>query len=195
MKILFIMLTTIVALNLNGCSLIELQQDSQALEQQLNQIQKWQARGKLSVSTPEDSVTGYLTWQQNNDQFDLFLSGPFGQGSSRLVGNDHSASLTLPGKDPVNAPSAESLMTHYLGWDFPVLDIRYWIKGQASPTSKHTEVRGSLGFLEQLHQHDWDVQLSKYQRVSETWLPGRIKITGHGFKFIFVIKEWTIDHG
>ena len=194
MKTLFILLTTIVTLNLSGCSLIELQQDSQALEQQLNQIQKWQARGKLSVSTPDDSVTGYLTWQQNNDQFDLFLSGPFGQGSSRLVGNDHSASLTLPGKDPVTAPSAELLMTHYLGWDFPVLDIRYWIKGQASPTSDYTEVRGSLGLLEQLNQHDWDVELSKYQRVSDTWLPGRIKITGHDFKFIFVIKEWSIHN-
>ena len=124
--------------------------------------------------------------------FDLFISGPFGQGSSRLIGNQHQASLTLPGKEPVQAPSADYLMAQYLGWTFPVLDIRYWVKGQASPNSPSTEIRNTMGLLESLSQHGWNVEFSRYQRVGDTWLPGRIKITGHDFKFIFAIKEWLI---
>lgn len=170
-----------------------LQLDEDVRENQLNQIQNWQVRGKLSVVSNDDAATGYLTWQQDKEEFDLFLSGPLGQGASRLVGKNGKASLTLPSKEPVYAPSAEYLMQHYLGWQFPVMDIRYWVKGQASPNSASTEVRDSLGLLESLQQHGWQVQFSRYQRQGEVWLPGRIKIIGHDFKFIFAIKEWTIN--
>jgi len=192
MKVSYYGLVLFISMSLSGCSIFNLQQDSQQLQQQLNKIQQWQVRGKLSVVSPSDAVTGYLTWQQDKESFDLFLSGPFGQGSSRLVGNSSQATLTLPNQEPVNAPSAEYLMARYLGWQFPVLNLRYWVKGQASPNSTFTEVRDTLGLLESLQQHDWKVEFSRYQRQGGTWLPGRIKMIGHGFKFIFAIKEWSI---
>jgi len=193
MKLILTSLLLSIGLGLSGCSIFKLQQDSQQLENQLNKIQKWQVRGKLSVVSPDDSATGYLTWLQDDENFDLFLSGPFGQGSSRLVGNNGQASLTLPSQEPVHAPSAEYLMARYLGWQFPVLDIRYWVKGQASPHSNSTEERDSMGLLAGLQQHGWQVEFSRYQLQGGTWLPGRIKIKGHKFKFIFAIKEWTIN--
>jgi outer membrane lipoprotein LolB len=182
-----------MGMNLSGCSIFNLQQDSQILEKKLNTLQQWQVRGKLLVVSPDDSVTGYLTWQQDKEEFDLFLSGPFGQGSSRLVGNNSQATLTLPNQDPVNAPSAEYLIARYLGWTFPVLDLRYWIKGQPSPHTPFTEVRNTLGLLESLQQHGWKVEFSRYQRQANSWLPGRVKILGNDFKFIFAIKEWSIN--
>ncbi len=193
MKSFFSTLVLLVSLGMSGCSVFNLQQDSQRLEHKLNQIQQWQVRGKLSVVTPDEAMTGYLTWHQDEEDFDLFLSGPFGQGSSRLVGDNDSASLTLPSQEPVYAPSAEYLMAQYLGWQFPVLDIRYWVKGQASPNSSATEVRNDMGLLESLQQHGWRVEFSRYQPQGDTWLPGRIKMIGRDFKFIFAIKEWTID--
>lgn len=192
MKVIYYGLMLFISMSLSGCSIFNLQQDSQLLQQQLNNIQQWQVRGKLSVVSPNDAVTGYLTWQQDKEDFDLFLSGPFGQGSSRLVGNNGQATLTIPNQEPVKAPSAEYLMARYLGWQFPVLDLRYWVKGQASPNSTSTEVRDTLGLLESLQQHDWKVEFSRYQRKGGTWLPGRVKMTGHDFKFIFAIKEWSI---
>jgi outer membrane lipoprotein LolB len=182
-----------MGMNLSGCSIFNLQQDSQILEKKLNTLQQWQVRGKLLVVSPDDSVTGYLTWQQDKEEFDLFLSGPFGQGSSRLVGNNSQATLTLPNQDPVNAPSAEYLIARYLGWTFPVLDLRYWVKGQPSPHTPFTEVRNTLGLLESLQQHGWKVEFSRYQRQADSWLPGRVKILGNDFKFIFAIKEWSIN--
>jgi outer membrane lipoprotein LolB len=192
MKASYYGLILFIGMSLTGCSIFDLQQDSQILEKQLNTLQQWQVRGKLSVVSPNEAVTGYLTWQQNKEDFDLFLSGPFGQGSSRLVGNNNQATLTLPNQDPVNAPSAEYLMARYLGWNFPVLDLRYWVKGQPSPHTTFTEVRNTLGLLESLQQHGWKVEFSRYQRQGDTWLPGRVKIIGNDFKFIFAIKEWSI---
>jgi len=193
MKLIFTTLALIFSLGLTGCSLLDLQQDRQLLEKKLNKIQHWQVRGKLSVINQGEAVTGFLTWQQNEQNFDIFLSGPFGQGSSHLIGNHQQASLTLPGKPPVHADSAAELMEQFIGWKFPVLDIRYWVKGQVSPNSPSTVVRNSMGLLESLKQHSWDVQLSRYQRIDDNWLPGRIKITGNEFIFIFAIKEWDLD--
>jgi outer membrane lipoprotein LolB len=192
MKTYFLTFILIIGMSLQGCSIFNLQQDSSVLKAQLDQIQSWQVRGKLSVIDKQQAVTGYLTWRQDDDNYDLFLSGPFGQGSSHLIGNSQYASLSMGGEDAVLADTAEQLMQQHMGWQFPVLDLRYWVKGQASPNSSATEVRDPIGLLESLQQHGWQVQFSRYQRQGNTWLPGRIKIKGHQLKFIFVIKEWTI---
>lgn len=193
MKLILTTLALIFSLGLTGCSLFDLHQDSQLLENKLNKIQHWKVRGKLSVINNGEAVTGFLTWQQKEHNFDIFLSGPFGQGSSHLIGNAQQASLTLPGKPAVHADSAAELMEQFIGWKFPVLDIRYWVKGQVSPNSPSTVVRNSMGLLESLKQHSWNVQLSRYQRVEDNWLPGRIKITGNEFTFILAIKEWDLN--
>lgn len=186
-------LLIIMSLSLSGCSLLDLKQDSKVLDSKLSQIQHWQVRGKLSVINKGEAVTGFLTWQQNQQTFDIFLSGPFGQGSSHLVGNEQQASLTLPGKETVHASSANALMEQFVGWRFPVLDVRHWVKGQASPSSTATEVRNSMGLLDQLQQHGWQVKFSRYQRIDDNWLPGRVKIIGNEFTFILAIKEWDIQ--
>jgi outer membrane lipoprotein LolB len=54
MKALFYGLILLISMSLSGCSLYSLQQDSQQLQIQLNQIQQWQVRGKLSVVSPND---------------------------------------------------------------------------------------------------------------------------------------------
>lgn len=192
MKTSLLIFVLIISTSLQGCSIFDLQQNYATLEIQLDQIQSWKVRGKLSVIDHQQAVTGYLTWDQIDDNYDLFLSGPFGQGSSHLIGNEQYASLSIGGKEPVLAESAEQLMQQYLGWQFPVLDLRYWVKGLASPNSQATEVRDAMGLLESLQQHGWEVQFSRYQRKGDTWLPGRIKMSGHQLKFTFAIKEWTI---
>lgn len=193
MKTSFIILMLALGMSLQGCSLFSLQQNSSELNIQLDQIQSWQVRGKLSVVSKQEAATGYLTWIQDNDEYDLFLSGPFGQGSSHLIGNNQYASLSIGGEEPVIAESAEQLMYQQLGWQFPVLDIRYWVKGQASPHSKAQISKNDMGLLEDLMQHGWQVNFSRYQRQGDVWLPSRIKISGHQLKFTFVIKEWTFS--
>jgi len=191
----FILLSA--SLLFTGCASFTPQGGSRALQSQLNEINSWYVRGKLSVVSPEDSVTGYLTWDQNKEKYDLFISGPFGSGSSRLSGNNHQASLLLPGWDkPQTAPSAEYLMQQYMGWNFPVDDIRYWVKGQLSPDledNSESVKYGEDGLLKSLRQHGWEVSYSRYQKERGYWLPGLIKIRGHDFRFTFSIKEWTIN--
>lgn len=187
MRVILVLLTSML---LSACSLLP---GKQALQQQLSTLDNWQVRGKLSVRSPQDSVTGYLNWRQQNDSYEIFISGPFGQGSSELRGDDQHASLLLPGwQQPRQAANAAQLMQTYMGWNFPVSDIRYWVKGQPSPGSEDSAQYDDNGLLTQLNQHGWQVDYSRYQYQQGQWLPGLIKIKGHNFRFIFAIKEWTL---
>lgn len=187
-------LLLLAALLLGGCAALLPQGSQQEQLTRLNALQNWQVRGKLSVVSPGDSVTGYLTWQQQQDQYDLFIAGPFGSGSSRLQGNRHQAELSLPGwSQPQQASSPEQLMLAHLGWNFPVSDIRYWVKGQPSPNGSVTSRYNDQGLLLQLQQHGWDIRYSRYQQRGGYWLPGLIRISGYDFRFTFAIQEWTIN--
>ena len=184
-----ICLLTALLLPLFGCSnLLSIHQDAQQLER----LQHWQIQGKLSLRRQDEALTGYLTWKQHADRYDLFIAGPFGQGASRLKGTADSATLTLPGKDPVQGSSATHLMQRYMGWHFPVEDLRYWVKAQASPHSSASLQKDDNGLVSQLRQHQWLVQFSRYKQYGDTWLPGRIKMSGYGFKFTLAIKQWTL---
>lgn len=180
-------------LALSACSLLPKLSDSQ----QLDSLQHWQVRGKLSVNNGQDAITGYLSWQQKQGHYDLFISGPLGQGATRLQGDANSASLTLANKPTVTASSARALMQKYMGWNFPVQDLQYWVKGQPSPSAKYQAKYDQVGLLSELLQHGWRIEFSRYSNQQGFWLPARIKLThkdptGRAFKFIFASKEWTI---
>ncbi|MFC3681120.1 lipoprotein insertase outer membrane protein LolB [Bacterioplanoides pacificum] len=184
----------LLSLWLSGCALLTPQGGQQQLQNQLSHIDSWQVRGKLSVRSPQDSVTGYLTWEQQQQDYQLFITGPFGQGSSRLSGSADFAELLLPGwQSPQRADNAEQLMLAHMGWNFPVSDIRHWVKGQPAPGQVSELQFDDNGLLQQLQQHGWQVRYSRYSRHQGYWLPGLIKVSGHNFRFVFAIKEWTIN--
>src|SRR5690554_3141808 len=211
---------------LSGCASLMPQGTSKEFQQQLSKLNHWQARGKLSVISPDSSNTGYLTWKQDHQAYDLYIAGPlgklsvispdssntgyltwkqdhqaydlyiagpFGAGASRLEGNQHQANLLLPGwKEPQHAASAEELMLIHTGWNFPVSQIRYWVKGQPIPKSKAKTQFNDSGLLETLEQHGWTIRYSRYKEQNGYWLPSLIRISGYDFRFTFAIKEWTL---
>lgn len=164
--------------------------------QDLSTLQHWQVRGKLAVMSPEDNVTGYLTWEQNQRAYDIFIAGPFGARSSRLSGDHKHANLLLPGwKYPQQARNAEELMSLHLGWDFPVASLNHWIKGQVAPRGKSQATYDEHGLLSELQQHGWHISYSRYQLQQGYWLPKLIKIQGYNYRFTFAISQWNLyDH-
>lgn len=181
-----------LALSLSACASLFPQGGKDSVQGQLGTLEQWQVRGKLSVVSPQENATGYLTWKQNGTDYDLFIAGPFGAGSSRLSGNDQQAQLLLPGwKQAQTAASAQELMWLHMGWNFPVADIHYWVKGQPSPNSKAQTEFNEHGLLQTLKQHGWEIRYSRYQNRNGYWLPGLIKISGYDFRFTFAIQEWS----
>lgn len=192
-KTLFLALSFGSLLLLSGCSTLTPKSGDYQSQRQLNQVQHWQAKGKLAVRSPQENASGYLTWQQHKHSYDVLVSGPFGAKASRLTGDNKGATLLLPGwKHPQHARSAEELMQLYLGWDFPVASLHYWIKGQVAPKGRAKSQFNEHGLLDSLEQHGWQINFSRYQLYQGTWLPGLIKMQGYDHRFTFAISQWNI---
>lgn len=186
----FIGLTFLISISLSGCSSL-LPKSTQINDVALD---AWQVRGKLSITGPEDSVTGYLSWVQNKDTYNIYIAGPFGRGATQLSGNRKSASILLPGmQQPIVARSAESLMLRYAGWSFPVSHTRYWIMGMASPDFSAQASYNELGQLESLEQLGWSIRFSRYQKFGDRSVPGLIKLTRPQYRVTFSIKDWDFS--
>lgn len=159
----------------------------------LDRLTHWDINGKISIKTPADAATGILTWNQDRDQYQIFITGPLGQGSTRIKGSGERTELLLPGWDKaVVADTPEHLMEHYLGWNFPIQDIHYWIKGQPAPNANFTIKTDEYGMTESLAQHGWTIDYSRFQQFGGYWLPGRVKISGYDHRFILAISKWTV---
>ncbi len=178
---------------LSACSSLPARQNQASQPRAIEALSHWQVRGKLSVQSLDDSNTGYLTWQQDGQNYDIYIAGPLGARSSRLTGNSLEAKLLLPGwKSPDTARSGEALLQKHLGWSFPVADLRYWVTGQPIPQYQAHTQYDEAGHLAALEQQGWRVHYSRYLEQHGYWLPSLIKISGHDYRFVFAIQEWTI---
>lgn len=150
----------------------------------------WGISGKIGITTPNESVAGFIEWQQSEDEFNVFVSGPLSVGSTRIEGNSSEISITQNGKT-TSGLDPEELIYEQLGWLFPVQNLPFWIKGQAAPYSKATVKRSNSGQIKQLKQDNWQVAYPRYNAYYGQ--PSRIVIKQGQWKFLIVIKNWTFD--
>ena len=158
-------------------------------------LQQWQVQGKLGIRVPGDSGSVYFNWKQGNDDFAIHLSGPLGQGSSWLHGNEHRVSLQQGNREPVYADNMEALMHSTLGWALPVSELYFWIRGIPAPDIAVThQAYNDANRLVQLQQQGWQLTFERYRQTSNLHLPGKLIAKRDNIKLTFIIKNWTLDH-
>lgn len=153
-------------------------------------LDAWQISGKLGIRSPQESGSAVLFWLQRQDYFDIRMSGPLGQGSTRLTGRQGAVSLKIANRGTFQAHSAEALMQQQLGWSLPVEHLLWWVRGLPAPHSKSQVKLDDNSLLAQLEQDDWLVEYLSYRTENGLQLPERIKLNGAGLNITLVIKEW-----
>lgn len=193
----FLMLALL--LTLSGCSHFASQEQLsgsgqagswQNHKQQIAPLDGWQISGKLGIRSQQNSGSAIIFWLQRQDYFDIRLSGPLGQGSTRLTGRQGAVSLEVANRGTFQASSAEALMQQQLGWSLPVENLLWWVKGLPSPHSKSQAQLNDNSLLSDLIQDQWHVQYLSYRTENGLQLPERIKLNGAGLDITLVIKEW-----
>jgi outer membrane lipoprotein LolB len=159
--------------------------------QQLQQLDHWLLDGKLGYRDSHDGGSAWLSWRQQQDNFEVKLNGPFGAGATRIVGNNRYAELQRAGHDKVSAKSPAALTEQLFGWQWPVEQLQFWVLGIPSPISPADNQSHNLdGTLAQLKQSDWQLQFSSYQQIDQWLLPGKIKGQRDDHSFTLIIKHW-----
>jgi outer membrane lipoprotein LolB len=199
MKLMRNLLPPALALLLAGCAGLAPQEsvegpgnaeDWTAHKAQVSEIDGWQISGKIGIRAPQDSGSGTLFWLQRQDYFDIRLSGPLGRGATRLTGRPEAVALEVAGQGRFEAKSPEALVESQLGWQLPVSNLLWWVRGLPAPDSRSRVALDANGRLASLQQDGWDVQYLGYSEEDGYTLPSRIKLAGRDLQITLVVKDW-----
>jgi len=155
-------------------------------------IDSWQLKGKLAYRNDGDSGSLWFDWTQQGDNFNIYLSGPFGVGTVQISGNAQTITLSQPGEADISSHSASALTQRLFGWHLPVEQMRFWIRGlPTGPSANVIKTFNDKGLPETLQEDGWQLNISRYQSGPRGQLPGKIK--GHSDKLTFtlLLKDWT----
>lgn len=162
-------------------------------QQALARIPTWQAEGKIAINMEGQRQNASFNWQQQHDNYVIHLFGPFGQGATWLRRTSRGVTLENAEIGTRRAPDAERLMEETLGWQVPVTNLQYWIRGLTAPTPAPTmEEADERDLLSRLEQEGWQVTYHRYE-VQEGWvLPAKLTAERDGIKVTIVVKRWQL---
>ncbi|MCL6415193.1 lipoprotein insertase outer membrane protein LolB [Aestuariirhabdus sp. Z084] len=158
-------------------------------QHQMASLQKWQLSGKLGIRTAERSDSLYLNWEQQGDYYRIRIATVIGQTLAIIQGSPRGISLSTADDGTQFAQSAEQLLRQELGWDLPVTDLGYWIRGIPAPGNNDPRLNNQ-GLLDSMQQGKWSLSFGRYQQVEQWQLPGRLVAKGPHARLTFIINDW-----
>jgi len=181
---------------LTGCAatpISPLQQSWQQREAYLQNLTDWQLQGRIGIRTADDSWSGSLRWQQQQDHYDIGFSGPLGQGAVKLQGDQDRVVLSTPEGDVVGHQGPEQLLRKQLGWQVPLSHLRYWVVGRPSPQWPGAKLSfDEFGRISQLQQDGWTIDYRRYQRLEDMELPSKVVVQNSTLTVKLVVDQWQV---
>lgn len=168
--------------------------ETKQLERQL--INAWSIEGKLGIQTETNGGSFDLYWLQNDDQFNIRLLAPLGQGTVLVDGNHEAVKIRT--KDGVQyAHDVEALLANEFGVSVPVKGLRDWLRGlPISDKALSGQQWDAEGNLQHLKQDGWSVEMKSYRQVANTSLPHKFYLgrADHPELDIrLIIRQWNVS--
>ena len=161
---------------------------------QLQELDSWELRGRVNVRYDNESHTPRINWLQQNVEYHIRLWGTFNAGNTLIVGRPGYVSLENDG-ETVDASSPEELILRQMGYELPISQLNYWIKGLPSPDSGFRLSFNELNQLTTIEQADWTINLSDMRQYGQVSLPRRVELTRprNDIRLRFIGLNWTTD--
>lgn len=158
---------------------------------QLQTINAWDISGKIGIRTPEESNSASLKWLQQQQSYQIDIRGPLGQGGASIAGKPNHVSVDIAGEGSFSGPSPEYILYSKLGWDIPISDIYWWVRGLPAPDKpyQHTLLDNRLN---ELQQAGWTVQYVRYNSLSPS-LPRKLRLSRGDLRITLVINSWILS--
>ena len=159
---------------------------------QLQELDSWELRGRVNVRYDNESHTPRINWLQQNVDYHIQLWGTLNMGRTLIVGRPGYVTLENGGETR-SASSPEQLILQQLGYELPVSQLNYWIKGLPSPVSTAQLSFNELNQLTTIEQADWTINLSDMRQYGPISLPRDVVLTRprNGIRLRFFGLNWT----
>ena len=83
-------------------------------------------------------------------------------------------------------------MQQRLGWQFPLRNLIYWVRGIPAPNIPAKKKMGKHMQLVALKQQGWQINFSRYQRIGNITLPSELDLFNSRLQVRIIIKNWTL---
>ena len=138
--------------------------------QQVEAENQFNLQGKIGVRTPQQSGSAFFTWVQQQQQFDIELSGILGVGKTQISGKPGQVTLNSAKTGLIYAESPEELLEQATGWQAPITHLVDWV--QARPATVDAQIQKDPQHRPtQFIEDGWTVDLSYNDSAS---LPNRL---------------------
>lgn len=161
-------------------------------QQQINLISDWTVRGRIAVQMTQQGGSASIFWKQQDQDYAIELFGPLGVGAVYLNGMPGQIVLTSSKGEHLQAATPEILIQRALGWNLPVTNLKYWIRGIPVQGQTKTTQFNNLGQLSQLQQDGWTINYLSYFTVKNVFLPQQILLQGQGLVVKIFIDNWQV---
>jgi outer membrane lipoprotein LolB len=158
-----------------------------------HQLNYWQLNGRIVISTPNESWTAKVHWQQNGSSYQLRLNTPLGQGAILLEGNDNGVIMHTADNQVFTASDPDTLVTKVLKLNIPVSGLHFWIRGLPMPKpAPQWYYFNEKGYLHRLRQKGWEIEYERYDKFQDINLPTKILLENNQFKVKIAISSWNL---
>jgi len=166
----------------------------QARQARLLALDHWQLQGRVNARYQDESHTPRIRWQQDQDRYTIRLWGALNAGATRIEGQPGFVTFEQGG-EVRTASSPEALILEQLGYELPVSQLSYWIKGLPTPGEQHQLELGEFNELIELQQAGWILHYEDYRVFGEFSLPRRIEMSRDEdrIRLTFVGLSWTVQ--
>lgn len=160
----------------------------QERQDQLARFSEWEISGKIGIITEQDSQSASLKWFQEEQEYQIDIRGPWGHGGASIFGKPGDVTIDIAGEGKFHGASPEFIMQERLGWQLPISDIYWWIRGLPAPEKAYQHSLNN-NRLKQLNQSGWDIQYLSYNNHLPA-LPKKMRMSRDGLKVTLVLSSW-----
>ncbi|MBL4820261.1 MAG: outer membrane lipoprotein LolB [Gammaproteobacteria bacterium] len=163
-------------------------------EAELLALDNWQLQGRVNARYQNESHTPRIRWQQNADEYSIRLWGTLNAGATLIKGQPGHVTFNQGGETRT-ATSPEILILEQLGYELPVSQLNYWIRGLPTPDEERQMELGEFNQVVRLEQSGWSLSYTDYRLFGPYSLPRRIEMSReeNNIRLLFIGLNWTIE--
>jgi len=159
----------------------------------LQNLQHWQAVGRISINSDQQALAGGIKWEQRNRDYRVSLTSVLGLA---LLVEQTGAAATLQrkGRPVARGNTAQELVLDELNVRVPLEQLSNWLRGL--PGDQGVPAYDEFGRLKQLDYRDpdnilWRADIRRYQAFDELDLPALVLVEGGGYNIRLTVREWS----
>lgn len=145
-----------------------------AREAKLKQIKTWKIQGRIVMTTEDEGWQFNIRWQRRPKTQQIDITGPLGNSHVRIIEDKYGARLIDENRNEHNAATMQELVANVTGWQLPLENLYYWVRGLPVPQEKGKREWDSIGRLTRIQQTGWDVKFDHYTRAGDLEFPDRL---------------------